>query len=96
MISGLLELLLVGLLELPGVPIVVAEGILLIAFRPDLCRGARGALLLLNLVLPSIYHGPAILSSTDDSFTFTAHDLASRIRHLVVLGDSICTIAGAS
>ena len=77
MIPCLLQLVLVGLLELPGVPIVVTERILLKVLRPNLCPCPGCALLLLVLVLAPIDRGPAMLPSADDSVALATHDLAS-------------------
>ena len=79
MVSRLLHLISIRFLELSGVPIVIAKRILLKVLRSDLCPCSRGALVLLQLVLPPIYRCPTILSPADDSFTFAAHNLASRL-----------------
>lgn len=92
MVSGFLELVFVGLLELPSVAVVVAESVLLKVLRPDLCPGGGGVDL---VILSAIDGGATILSSADDS-VFSSHDLASRIGHLVVLGDTVRSVAASA
>lgn len=81
-ISGLLQLVFVWLLELSGIAIVVAKGVLLKVLGPDLRASGGWVLVLFVLVLAPIDGCPAVLSPADNSFIFSADNLASGLQKI--------------